>query len=58
MIPEDDKEPATAVEEDLSDAEAGEMDPYAELEADVLKWKELAVRTAADLDNFRKRSAR
>ena len=58
MIPEDDKEPATAVEEDLSDAAAGEMDPYAELEADVLKWKELAVRTAADLDNFRKRSAR
>jgi len=58
MIPEDDKEPATAVEEDLTDAAAGEMDPYAELEADVLKWKELAVRTAADLDNFRKRSAR
>jgi molecular chaperone GrpE len=58
MIPEDDKEPAAAVEEDLSDAAAGEMDPYAELEADVLKWKELAVRTAADLDNFRKRSAR
>ena len=58
MNPEDDKEPATAVEEDLSDAPAGEMDPYAELDADVLKWKELAVRTAADLDNFRKRSAR
>jgi molecular chaperone GrpE len=58
MIPEDDKEPVTAVEEDLSDAASGEMDPYAELEADVLKWKELAVRTAADLDNFRKRSAR
>jgi molecular chaperone GrpE len=58
MIPEDDKEPAAAVEEDISDAATGEMDPYAELEADVLKWKELAVRTAADLDNFRKRSAR
>ena len=58
MIPEDDKEPAAAVEEDLSDAGGAEMDPYAELEADVLKWKELAVRTAADLDNFRKRSAR
>lgn len=33
-------------------------DLTADLEADVLKWKELAVRTAADLDNFRKRSAR
>jgi molecular chaperone GrpE len=58
MIPEDDKEPTAAVEEDFSDAGSGEMDPYAELEADVLKWKELAVRTTADLDNFRKRSAR
>ncbi|MDB6079294.1 MAG: grpe [Akkermansiaceae bacterium] len=42
------------------DIEAGlpQTDLMADLEADVMKWKELAVRTAADLDNFRKRSAR
>ncbi len=44
--------------EGTADDAAAPSDPYAELEADVLKWKELAVRTAADLDNFRKRSAR
>lgn len=58
MIPEDDKEPIAAVEEEVPDAVAAGEDPYAELEADVMKWRELAVRTAADLDNFRKRSAR
>jgi molecular chaperone GrpE len=58
MIPEDDKEPVAAVEEEVPDAAATAEDPYAELEADVMKWRELAVRTAADLDNFRKRSAR
>ncbi|RYD24288.1 MAG: nucleotide exchange factor GrpE, partial [Verrucomicrobiaceae bacterium] len=58
MIPEDDKDPAAGVEEEFSAAASADTDPYSELEADVLKWKELAVRTAADLDNFRKRSAR
>ena len=27
-------------------------------EAEALKWKEVAIRTAADLDNYRKRMAR
>ena len=61
MTPEDDKEIADAVDPtapDAPDADATDGDPYAELEADVIKWRELAVRTAADLDNFRKRSAR
>jgi molecular chaperone GrpE len=58
MIPEEDKEPVEAVAEDAPATEATEADAYAELEADVMKWRELAVRTAADLDNFRKRSAR
>ncbi|BCX50102.1 nucleotide exchange factor GrpE [Haloferula helveola] len=40
------------------DPETDEQDPYAALEQDVLKWKELAMRTAADLENFRKRAAR
>lgn len=59
MISDDDKEAAAAVEQEFQDGEvSGETDPLAELEADVMKWRELAVRTAADLDNFRKRSAR
>lgn len=63
MTPEDDPDtldPKTATASDAADAtlDAFDGDPYAELEADVMKWRELAVRTAADLDNFRKRSAR
>ena len=34
------------------------QDPMAALEQDILKWKDLAMRGAADLENFRKRSAR
>jgi molecular chaperone GrpE len=43
-----------------ADLEAGfeDTDPMAAIEADVMKWKELAVRTAADLDNYRKRATR
>jgi molecular chaperone GrpE len=33
-------------------------DPTASLKAEVEKWKDLALRTAAELDNFRKRSSR
>lgn len=35
-----------------------ELDPQAQLEADLLKWKETALRTAADLENYRKRMSR
>jgi molecular chaperone GrpE len=38
--------------------EAGTPDTTASLTAEVEKWKDLAIRTAAELDNFRKRSAR
>jgi molecular chaperone GrpE len=38
--------------------EAGTPESMAALTAEVEKWKDLAVRTAAELDNFRKRSAR
>jgi len=34
------------------------LDPQAQLEADVLKWKDAAMRNAADLENFRKRMSR
>ena len=35
-----------------------DLDPWEELEADVAKWKELSLRTAAEMDNLRKRTAR
>ncbi len=34
------------------------MDPWEELEADVAKWKEISLRTAAEMDNLRKRTIR
>ena len=40
------------------EAVAGEGDDSAALEAEVMKWKELAMRTAADHENYRKRAAR
>lgn len=58
MISDDDKEAAGVADEEFTEDVAAETDALAELEADVMKWRELAVRTAADLDNFRKRSAR
>jgi molecular chaperone GrpE len=35
-----------------------ELDPWEQLEADAAKWKEISLRTAAEMDNLRKRSAR
>ena len=35
-----------------------ELDPWEQLEAEVAKWKELSLRTAAEMDNLRKRTAR
>jgi len=46
---------------DVSPAETAEVvtpDPFAELQAEVDKWKDLALRSAAELDNYRKRTAR
>ena len=59
-----DKEPVTEeLAPDVVQAEAAqeapaEVDPWEQLEAEAAKWKEAALRTAADLDNFRKRAAR
>jgi molecular chaperone GrpE len=39
-------------------ADAGRGDPLHQLALEAAKWRELALRTAADLDNFRKRVAR
>jgi len=38
--------------------EAVDEDPVKMLETDLDKWRELALRTSADLDNYRKRMAR
>ncbi|YCM44137.1 nucleotide exchange factor GrpE [Verrucomicrobiaceae bacterium 227] len=52
--------PATdeAVEEVVAEGEAPEVEEPLTPEAEALKWKEAAIRTAADLDNYRKRMAR
>ena len=46
------------LEEVADSVETIDLDPQAQLEADVLKWKETAMRTAADLENYRKRMSR
>jgi molecular chaperone GrpE len=46
-----------AVAEEVA-RETPELDPWEELEADVAKWRELSLRTAAEMDNLRKRTAR
>ncbi len=38
--------------------ETSTLDPWEELEAEALKWKEISLRTAAEMDNLRKRTAR
>ena len=48
----------TAETEQSAEAEAEEIDPWEALELEVAKWKDQAVRTAAELDNYRKRMAR
>ena len=50
----------TGAEPDQADpGQAGPgADPWEELEADVAKWKEISLRTAAEMDNLRKRTAR
>jgi molecular chaperone GrpE len=39
-------------------AAAAELDPWEQLEAEAAKWKEISLRTAAEMDNLRKRTAR
>jgi molecular chaperone GrpE len=46
--------PDTLVDETADE----ETNPVAKLESDVAKWKDLALRSQADLDNYRKRMAR
>lgn len=55
--PEEMEASAEAEETEIAEEEE-ELDPYTALEQDVMKWKELAMRTAADMENFRKRASR
>jgi len=52
-----DEQPLEATEAETPQ-DTQELDPWEELEADVAKWKELSLRTAAEMDNLRKRTAR
>ncbi len=61
--PQTDPETASPVEVEISPetapAEAAvELDPWEQLEAEAAKWKEISLRTAAEMDNLRKRTAR
>jgi molecular chaperone GrpE len=49
----EDSAPAT-----LEDQQAAGLDPWEELEAEAAKWKEVSLRTAAEMDNLRKRTTR
>jgi len=45
-------------EVNLDDAPEVEVDPWEQLELEVAKWKNQAIRSAAELDNYRKRMSR
>ncbi len=56
---ENDSAPNPAAEGDVSDAEIeAELERELGMEDEVLKWKDMATRAAAELDNYRKRMAR
>ncbi len=46
------------VEPTASEAAPAALDPWEELEAEAAKWKEISLRTAAEMENLRKRTAR
>ncbi|MEP2777512.1 MAG: nucleotide exchange factor GrpE [Luteolibacter sp.] len=65
----DDSNPQQATPEPTEETEATaaapenteptpELDPWEQLEAEAAKWKEVSLRTAAEMDNLRKRTAR
>lgn len=46
------------VEPTTPEPAAPALDPWEELEAEAAKWKEISLRTAAEMENLRKRTAR
>lgn len=69
-ITEENEADTTGAEQEATDTPAAEneatdtkepepeLDPWEALELEVAKWKDQAIRTAAELDNYRKRMAR
>jgi molecular chaperone GrpE len=57
-IPDSEEEIQDSAETTTEDQVAAELDPYEQLEVEAAKWKELSLRTAAEMDNLRKRTAR
>ena len=53
---------ATDAADTISEAPAADsapaLDPWDELEAEAAKWKEISLRTAAEMENLRKRTTR
>ncbi len=61
MHADNDPNPTPEISEENAAAEpeaAAALDPWEELEAEAAKWKEVSLRTAAEMDNLRKRTAR
>ena len=55
----DSEETATDSADSSTETQATpELDPWEQLETEAAKWKELSLRTAAEMDNLRKRTAR
>ena len=52
------QEPIEANDPAVESTEKEEIDPWEALELEAAKWKDQAIRTAAELDNFRKRMSR
>ena len=62
---QDDPKPTEETPENPEETEAEvapettpELDPWEQLEAEAAKWKDTSLRTAAEMDNLRKRTAR
>ena len=57
-VPEEMEEIEASVETPEATDPAPELDPWEQLEAEAAKWKDTSLRTAAEMDNLRKRTAR
>ncbi len=59
QMPQDSPDIGSAKDPDYAaPSEQPAADPWEELEAEAAKWKEVSLRTAAEMDNLRKRTAR
>ncbi len=56
--PEETEATAPAEETPEASGKTPELDPWEQLEAEAAKWKDTSLRTAAEMDNLRKRTQR